>query len=73
MSQATSSRSRAETELLARVRAAARQEQFLEVVSPEEARARFNRRVDLSPLAAESVRLADALGSKERPTGEKPG
>jgi putative molybdopterin biosynthesis protein len=62
MSQATSSRSRAETELLARVRAAARQEQFLEVVSPEEARARFSRRIDLSPLAAESVRLVDALG-----------
>ena len=43
------------------VRAAARQEQFLEVVSAEEARARFARHLDLSPLAAESVPLAAAL------------
>ena len=47
--------------LLARVRAAARQEQFLEVVSAEEARGRFERNLDLSPLAAESVPLASAL------------
>ena len=48
-------------ELLARVRAAARQEQFLEVVSADEARARFERHLDLSPLAAETVPLAAAL------------
>jgi len=47
--------------LLARVRAAARQEQFLEVVSADEARARFERHLDLKPLAAESVPLAAAL------------
>lgn len=49
-------------ELLDAVRAAARQEQFLEVVSPEEAKARFERHLDLKPLAAEQVALADALG-----------
>jgi putative molybdopterin biosynthesis protein len=49
-------------DLIARVRAAARQEQFLEVVSAEEARARFERHLDLSPLAGESVPLAAALG-----------
>src|SRR5450830_1711487 len=48
-------------DLIARVRAAARQEQFLDVVSAEEARARFERHLDLAPLAAESVELADAL------------
>ena len=48
-------------DLMARVRAAARQEQFLEVVSAEEARARFERHLDLSPLAAERVPLSDAL------------
>jgi putative molybdopterin biosynthesis protein len=52
----------AEAERLARVRAAARQEQFLEVVSPEEAHARFERQLDLSPLAGEQVTLATALG-----------
>jgi putative molybdopterin biosynthesis protein len=46
---------------LARVRAAARQEQFLEVVSAEEARARFEKHIDRSPLPAERVTLADAL------------
>jgi len=51
----------AHAKLLARVRAAARQEQFLEVVSADEARARFERHLDLAPLAAESVPLADAL------------
>ena len=50
------------TDLLAAVRQAARQEQFLEVVSAEEARARFERHLDRSPLAAESVALAAALG-----------
>jgi putative molybdopterin biosynthesis protein len=52
----------AEAELLARVRVAARQEQFLEVVSADEAHARFERALDLSPLAAEDVTLADSLG-----------
>jgi putative molybdopterin biosynthesis protein len=54
--------SRAEAELLAAVRAAARQEQFLEVVSTEEARKRFEGRLDLSRLPAEHVALAEALG-----------
>src|SRR3954452_7845670 len=52
----------ADKDLLARVRAAARQEQFLEVVSAEEAHARFARALDLSPLEAATVALADALG-----------
>jgi putative molybdopterin biosynthesis protein len=47
--------------LLARVRAAARQEQFLEVVSADEARANFEKHLDLKPLAAETVPLALAL------------
>ncbi len=50
-----------DAELIARVHAAARQEQFLDVVSAEEARARFERHLDLTPLAAETVRLGDAL------------
>lgn len=44
------------------VRRAARQEQFLEVVSAEEARARFERHLDLTPLPGEAVPLAAALG-----------
>ena len=48
--------------LLEAVRAAARQEQFLEVISPEEARTRFERHLDLKPLGSETVKLADALG-----------
>ncbi len=52
----------AEHDLIAAIRRAARQEQFLEVVSAEEARARFARHVGRSPLAGESVALADALG-----------
>jgi putative molybdopterin biosynthesis protein len=48
--------------LLAAIRRAARQEQFLDVVSAEEARARFENHLDLSPLAAEPVSLASALG-----------
>ncbi|HWM48243.1 MAG TPA: molybdopterin biosynthesis protein [Xanthobacteraceae bacterium] len=44
------------------MRRAARQEQFLEVVTPQEARARFARHLDLSPLPAESVALGAALG-----------
>ena len=54
-------RAQAESDLIARVRAAARQEQFLEVVSAEEARARFQRHLDLTPLAGEDVALAEAL------------
>jgi putative molybdopterin biosynthesis protein len=47
--------------ILDAVRRAARQEQFLEVVSPEEAHRRFGSCIDLSPLAAETVPLAAAL------------
>src|SRR5437764_10669454 len=53
---------RAESELLAAVRAAARQEQFLEVVSAEEAKKRFEAHLDLGPLPGEPVTLATALG-----------
>jgi putative molybdopterin biosynthesis protein len=49
-------------DLTAAIRRAARQEQFLEVVSPEEARARFARHLDLLPQSAECIALADALG-----------
>ena len=48
--------------LLDAVRAAARQEQFLEVVSADDAKARFERHLDLSPLPAEAVSLAASLG-----------
>jgi putative molybdopterin biosynthesis protein len=48
-------------DLFAAIRQAARQEQFLEVVSAEEARARFARHVDLTPLPGETVALAAAL------------
>lgn len=51
----------ADSALIARVRAAARQEQFLDVVSAEEARARFEKHLDLMPLAGETVTLGDAL------------
>ena len=54
--------SRAESELLAAVRAAARQEQFLEVVSAEEAKKRFEGHLDLTPLPGERVALAATLG-----------
>jgi len=47
--------------LLARVRAAARQEQFLEVISADEARTRFERHLDITPLPGESVPLTRAL------------
>ncbi len=53
---------RASADLLKAVRRAARQEQFLEVVSAEEARARFAKHLDLSPLGAESAALDAALG-----------
>jgi putative molybdopterin biosynthesis protein len=55
-------RERMEDDLIAAIRAAARQEQFLEVVSAEEAQTRFARHLDLSPLAAESVPLSMSLG-----------
>ncbi len=43
------------------VKRAARQEQFLEVVSAAEARSRFEGCIDRSPLSGETVRLAAAL------------
>src|SRR5262245_17002037 len=51
----------AERDLIAAIRRAARQEQFLEVVSAAEAHARFARRIDLAPLPGETVALATAL------------
>jgi putative molybdopterin biosynthesis protein len=48
--------------LLDAVRAAARQEQFLDVVSAEDAKARFEQHLDLSPLPHETVALAASLG-----------
>ena len=62
MSDKRSARAKAESDLIARVRAAARQEQFLEVVSAEDAKSRFEKHLDLAPLAAQAVPLADALG-----------
>jgi putative molybdopterin biosynthesis protein len=61
MSDKHKAREQVSSDLIARVRAAARQEQFLDVVSAEEARARFERHLDLTPLPAESVPLAAAL------------
>ncbi|MFZ2069486.1 MAG: molybdopterin biosynthesis protein [Xanthobacteraceae bacterium] len=52
----------ADASILDAVKRAARQEQFLEVVSAEEARRRFDACVDRSPLAGETVPLAAALG-----------
>jgi putative molybdopterin biosynthesis protein len=60
MSTSRNSRPDAEAELIVRVREAARQEQFLEVVSADEAHKRFESHVDLTPLPAESVVLSDA-------------
>lgn len=54
-------RKAAENALIARVRAAARQEQFLEVVSADEARTRFEQHIDLKPLGGERVALSGAL------------
>ncbi len=48
--------------LLVAVRQAARQEQFLEVLPPEEAQARFAAAVDFSHQGSETVGLAGALG-----------
>ena len=61
MSEARKEKSSGNAALLARVRAAARQEQFLDVVSADEARSRFETHLDLSPLQPESVPLAEAL------------
>ena len=44
------------------LRRAARQEQFLDVVSRDEAEARFRRHLTLAPLGAETVSLAQARG-----------
>jgi putative molybdopterin biosynthesis protein len=52
---------RARASIIDAVRRAARQEQFLEVVSAEEARRRFAACIDLSPLGGETVPLANAL------------
>ena len=51
----------AASDLVASIRAAARQEQFLEVVSAEEATRRFHAEIDLTPLGAEDVALGAAL------------
>jgi putative molybdopterin biosynthesis protein len=48
--------------LLEEIRRSARQEQFLEVISAEEARRRFEQHLDLSPLPGETVSLQAALG-----------
>ena len=61
MSEPSQDATDAGSALIARVRAAARQEQFLDVVSAEEARIRFERHLDLKPLPAETVTLAAAL------------
>ncbi len=62
MSETRKPRLSGDSDLIARVRAAARQEQFLEVVSAEEARSRFEKHLDLKPFAAENVKLADSRG-----------
>jgi putative molybdopterin biosynthesis protein len=51
-----------DTPVLDQVRRAARQEQFLEVVSREEAETRFRAAVPHAALAAEQVPLSEALG-----------
>ena len=51
----------ASASILDAVRRAARQEQFLEVVSAAEARRRFEACIDRSPLGGETVPLAAAL------------
>ncbi|MFC7689831.1 molybdopterin biosynthesis protein [Paeniroseomonas aquatica] len=55
-------RSLTDPSLLERIRRAARQEQFLDVVPAEVATARFHVAIDLAPLPAEAVPLAAALG-----------
>jgi len=49
-------------DLISAIRRAARQEQFLEVVSADEAQARFARHLDCSPLAGQKIPLSAALG-----------
>lgn len=44
------------------LRSAARQEQFLDVISPEDARSRFHAHLRLEPLGLEEVDLSAALG-----------
>lgn len=51
-----------ESALIDAVRRAARQEQFLEVVSADEATRRFRQHLELSPLGIESVPLAASRG-----------
>lgn len=51
-----------DADFLSRLRRAARQEQFLDVASREEAEARFRRHLRLEPLGAETVPLSRALG-----------
>ena len=60
MSETRKPRTTGDSDLITRVRAAARQEQFLEVVSAEEARVRFEQHLDLGPLPGETVALSDA-------------
>ena len=55
-------RAKVESALLAAVRRAARQEQFLGIVSPQEARARFAAHLDLSPRGSVTLPLAECLG-----------
>ena len=62
MSRSQTDSNMAAADLVAAVRRAASQEQFLEVVSSEEARTRFARHIDLSPLPGEVVALDVALG-----------
>jgi len=64
MSEVTRSNIKANcaSDLISAIRRAARQEQFLEVVSAEEASARFARHLDFSALPGERVALAAALG-----------
>ncbi len=54
--------SRPENTLIDAVRRAARQEQFLEVVSAEDAKRRFKDHLDLSPRGTQNIALSDALG-----------
>src|SRR5579863_396279 len=55
-------RERSAGSILDAVKRAARQEQFLEVVSAEEARRRFEGSIDRAPLGGETVGLTAALG-----------
>lgn len=62
MSETRKERPSEDAALIARIRVAAQQEQFLDVVSDEEARARFESHLDLSPFGLEATTLANALG-----------